>query len=271
MAGRTGGTRRWRGNTPGSERRPGMSSCLEASKARAPAHRAGCRAVPPACRSGWYRPRHEPGTRGLRGVWQATLRQGGTVEGARRPSRSPSHAWPRAPSVRYGTSRSSLGGRGRLPYAAHMQCGRLSGPRRLDARGAGRVRLGSIVCCAAARPARRTPAGPSAGCLGLSELECQPGTRKGPGWFVNRSPKITAQRSTVQTWTVPGPGERDASDPGRGTSAKRCPMRPVLRTGPVWLTGWMRLRGNSASSSPLVAFSTRPSKCLPQLSCPLLG
>ena len=40
-------------------------------------------------------------------------------------------------------------------------------------------------------------------CLGLSELECQPGTRKGPGWFVNRSPKITPQRSTVQTWTVP--------------------------------------------------------------------
>jgi hypothetical protein len=195
LAGRTGGTRRWRGNTPGSERRPGMSSCLEASRARAPAHRVGCRAVPPACRSGWYRPRHEPGTRGLRGVWQATLRQGGTVEGARRPSRSPSHAWPRAPSVRYGTSRSSLGGRGRLPYAAHMQCGRLSGPRRLDARGAGRVRLGSIVCCAAARPARRTPAGPSAGLSGLVGVGMPAGHAQGSRLV--RQPQPKDNRATI--------------------------------------------------------------------------
>ena len=99
-----------------------------------------------------------------------------------------------------------------------------------------------VLCCSQARHAD-TSGGRVRACLGLSELECQPGTRKGPGWFVNRSPTLTPQRSAVQAWTVPGPCERDASDPGQGTSAKRCPMRPVLRTGPVWFTGWVRLRG----------------------------
>ena len=209
MAGRTGGTRRWLGNTPGSERRLGMGSCLEASRARAPAHRAGCCAVSPACRSWWYRPRHEPGARGLRRVWQATQRQGGTVEGARRPSRSPSHAWPRAPSVRYGTSRSSLGGRDRLPYAAHMQCGRLSGPRRLEARGAGRVRLGSIVCCAAARPARRTPAGPSTGLSGLVGVGMPAGHAQGPRLVRQPQPKDNPA-------TINGPGMDSAPRPVSG-------------------------------------------------------
>ena len=181
----------------------------------------------------------------------------------------------RLPAGRGGTSRgasgSSLGGRGRLPHAAHMQCGRLSGPRRLEARGAGRVRLGSIVCCAAARPARRTPAGPSAGLSGLVGVGMPAGHAQGPQLV--RQPQANDNPATINGPDIENarPGERDASDPGRGTSAKRCPMRPVLRTGPVWLTGWMRLRGNSASSSPVVAFSTRPSKGLPQLSCPLLG
>ena len=117
-----------------------------------------------------------------------------------------------------GTSGSSLGGRGRLPHAAHMQCGRLSGPRRLEARGAGRVRLGSIVCCAAARPARRTPAGPSAGLSGLVGVGMPAGHAQGPRLVRQPQPKDNPA-------TINGPDMDSAPGPVSGMHQTRAGAR----------------------------------------------
>ena len=118
------------------------------------------------------------------------------------------------PAGRGGTSRSSLGGRGRLPYTAHMQCGRLSGPRRLEARGAGRIRLGSIVCCAAARPARRTPAGPSTGLSGLVGVGMPAGHAQGPRLVRQPQPKDNPA-------AISGPGMDSAPGPVSGMHQTR--------------------------------------------------
>jgi hypothetical protein len=67
--------------------------------------------------------------------------------------------------------------------------------------GRGRVRAG-LAAAVTVAPDLKTPAGHA----------------QDPGWFVNRSPKITLNEQSVQACWVHRPGEREASDPGRGTS-----------------------------------------------------
>jgi hypothetical protein len=190
LAGRTGGTRRWLGNTPGSERRPGMSSCLEAFKRGR--QRTGRGACGVACLPvGWYQPRHE-----RQQPWRtrpAAVRRVHAMWTVERPA--------------------PLGG---------TRCGpRPSGEHR-------------VLCCSQARQADTSGAkcGPVWACRSWNASRA----RAGAPLVRQPQPKDNPATINGQTWTVPRAGERDASDPGRGTSAKRCPMRPVLRTGPVWLT-----------------------------------
>ena len=46
------------------------------------------------------------------------------------------------------------------------------------------------------------------------KVEREQGTRKGPGWFVNRRPKLAQHGRAVQGEAAPRPGEQDGS--GRG-------------------------------------------------------
>ena len=48
-----------------------------------------------------------------------------------------------------------------------------------------------------------------------------------------RSRPRQPSRAAAGWRAVPRPGERDASDPGRGTSGRLCPMRPLIHTRPM--------------------------------------
>jgi hypothetical protein len=109
--------------------------------------------------------------------------------------------------------------RAAAPVRTARQGGRLSGPRRTrgdsaraaSARGAswGGTRTG---------PPDRHPQGPIAGRYGdLAPVEeREPGTRRGPGWFVNRNPKIALNGKAVRALRGVLPGERDAASRDRG-------------------------------------------------------
>ena len=139
-----------------------------------------------------------------------------------------------------------------------MQCGRLSGPRRLEARGAGRIRLGSIVCCAAARPARRTPAGPSTGLSGLVGVGMPAGHAQGPRLVRQPQPKDNPA-------AISGPGMDSAPGPVSGMHQTRAGARLLnaAQCGPCYARARCGLPAGCVSGvlGELVgagAFSTRP-------------
>ena len=53
-----------------------------------------------------------------------------------------------------------------------------------------------------------------------------------------RTESLAPSRHAGQQGQAPGPVSGMHQNPGRGTSDKRCPTRPVLHTRRVWLIGW---------------------------------
>jgi hypothetical protein len=137
---------------------------------------------------------------------------GGGVSGPRRSV----GAGPRLRGVRSAARAASLCLRHHRPLraiqprpAGLIDAGRLSGPRRELEENAARAASAWEHCGKYEEQAHQADTGlrPSAGRSGCAvtlctELKCHPGTHRAPGWFVNRSPKITPQPVTVQALRV---------------------------------------------------------------------